>query len=169
MLELFFLSNPLRNKNKNFTDRKWIHQEVCNIFYTKTLPLSVAFDKFVSVTLVYCLSVACCTVTVAERDRGSKKAMREEECVRGIDTIKKHKSPFQRWASMCICLLVSPQQYTVQTDCAASWVASTHQWSREEDALYGSGSAIHQLPLSKPCSDCPAAQQNQANKPQCTK
>lgn len=94
--------------------------------------------------------------------------MREVVSVRGIDTIKRHKSSFQRWASMCICLPVSPQQYTVQTHWAASWVASTHQWSREEDALYGSGNTIHHLLLSKLCSDCPAAQQNQANKPQCT-
>lgn len=37
---------------------------------------------------------------------------------------------------MCICL---PKQSSVQTHWAASLVESTHQWSREEDALYGSG------------------------------
>ncbi len=63
--------------------------------------------------------------------------------VRGMDTIKTHKSPFQRSALMCICLPVSPQQYTVQTYWAASWVASTHQWSGEKDTLYGSGNTIH--------------------------
>ena len=102
-------------------------------------------------------------------EKRERETRREGLNVRGMDTINKHKSPFQRWPSMCICLLVSPQQYTVQTNWAASWVASTHQWSREEDSLYGSGNTIHQLPLSKPWSDCPAAQQNQANKPQCTK
>lgn len=34
---------------------------------------------------------------------------------------------------MCNCL---PKQSSVQTHWAASWVESTHQWSREEAALY---------------------------------
>lgn len=37
---------------------------------------------------------------------------------------------------MCICL---PKQSSVQTHWAASWVESTHQWSREEAALYDWG------------------------------